>query len=890
MDDKQKFLEIECHLLPVFNAAMQQNRLSVLRRFSLRNNTTTPLKNIQITFSADSFLPQPVVYTLESLAPRERVWPEDLTIQPDSGWLVALSEPVSTEVNVKVESEGHVLFSQSYPLTVLGYEQWSGSEVLPEQVVSFIQPAHPLLSAILNRASGLMKEWTGDGSLNEYQSRDVNRVKQQMEAIRQALQEEAIRLLPLPPAFRQPGQWIRPAETVLTGKQANPLDLALLYASCLEAVGLHALVVFSENRLLSGAWLVDEIFPDPVVDDVAALTKRIAEGVDEILLVDMASRQLSPDDSFLYVVDVTRSRLAGVYPLLHRVRTETGWEVIPEEFHLYAERRIPHELKPVDLTTPEEDRPLTKQVLWERKLLDLSLRNSLLNLRVTRNTLQLISLDLACFEDALADGKEFSILPVFDQWEPFEQSRELKHIPPPDEQTTRFLASELAQHRLRSYLPEPDLKKALLYLYRSSRVSMEENGANTLYLALGFLKWYETAASIKPRYAPVLLLPVEIIRKPSAGGYVIRSREEETMLNVTLLEMLRQNFGIVIPGLDPLPVDESGVNVKLIYSIVRNSIKNKDRWDVDEQAVLGTFSFNKFIMWNDIHNNAHKLVGNPVVYSLMNGMIEWEATEVAADASVLDRELSPADILLPISADSSQLEAIHEAVTGKSFILHGPPGTGKSQTITNIIANALYQGKRVLFVAEKMAALSVVQSRLAALGLAPFCLELHSNKTKKSTVMEQLRKTTEVVRYKSPEQFAAEAERLHSLRAELNKYIDALHTPYPFGMSLYEAITGYLGIKQPVEVAFPPSLLEELSPERVREWEEAIREVMEVAHTFGHPAGHPLTGISIPSYSSGLKDESLRCLEGLIATLTKLQDHQQEFNSLMGEPPVTPGK
>lgn len=218
---------------------------------------------------------------------------------------------------------------------------------------------------------------------------------------------------------------------------------------------------------------------------------------------------------------------------------------------------------------------------------------------------------------------------------------------------------------------------------------------------LSDFEWYETPSSERPRYAPILLLPVEIIRKSAAKGYVIRSREEETMMNITLLEMLRQNFGITISGLDPLPTDESSVNVKLIYSIIRNSIKNQRKWDVEEQAILGIFSFNKFIMWNDIHNNANKLVQNKIVSSLINGKIEWEAATEEIDATDMDKQVSPADIVLPIIADSSQLEAIYEAVHDKTFILHGPPGTGKSQTITNIIANALYKGKRVLFVAER---------------------------------------------------------------------------------------------------------------------------------------------------------------------------------------------
>lgn len=142
---------------------------------------------------------------------------------------------------------------------------------------------------------------------------------------------------------------------------------------------------------------------------------------------------------------------------------------------------------------------------------------------------------------------------------------------------------------MRTYLTEQDLKKSLTYLYRSSRIALEENGANTLYLALGLLRWYETEHSERPRYAPILLLPVEMIRKSVSKGYIIRAREEESMLNITLLEMLRQNFGITISGLDSLPKDENGTDVKRIFSIFRKAVMNEKRWDVEEQAILGTF-------------------------------------------------------------------------------------------------------------------------------------------------------------------------------------------------------------------------------------------------------------------------------------------------------------
>jgi hypothetical protein len=199
-----------------------------------------------------------------------------------------------------------------------------------------------------------------------------------------------------------------------------------------------------------------------------------------------------------------------------------------------------------------------------------------------------------------------------------------------------------------------------------------------------------------------------------------------------------------------LPEDEHGIDVKKVLDIFRNAVMEQKGWDVLEMAVLGNFSFNKFIMWNDIHANMEELRKNKIVDSLIQGKLMLNVDSDEAGARQLDHLLSPVELALPVGADSSQLEAVYAASEGRSFILHGPPGTGKSQTITNIIANALFQGKRVLFAAEKMAALSVVQKRLAKIGLAPFCLEVHSNKAKKSDVLAQLQASSEVTKVKSP--------------------------------------------------------------------------------------------------------------------------------------------
>lgn len=902
MDKVLSGIDVEFNYLPVINFAMQQNRVSLIRRFTVKNTTENTLSNVRIRITAEPEFATAEVYTVESIAAGDTVQPDAFKLNLLTNFFAQLTERIAGHFLLEVFSGEDLLYSQTYPIDVLAFDQWSGLSVLPEMTSSFILPNHPAIVPILKRASEILEKWSGNPSLDEYQSRNPNRIIQQMAAIYAAIAELEITYVTVPASFEESGQRVRLVDTVLQQKMGNCLDMSLLYTSCLEAVGIHPLVIFTRGHAFAGAWLIPETFPDSITDDVSFLTKRTADGINEIVLLETtcmnkgngsdfdkavktANNTLLDISAFIFALDVKRSRFTGIRPVPQRIYNGQSWEIKEDESVTSAPDKsdmTPISVNPYDLSGISKDIQVTKQLLWERKLLDLSLRNNLLNIRITKNTLQLISADLDRFEDALADGEEFRILPKPSDWDnplyDFGLYRSLESSDP----VIELIKSEISQKRLRSYFTENELGKALHHIYRSSRLSIEENGANTLYLALGLLKWYETPGSERPRYAPILLLPVEIIRKSAAKGYVIRSREEDTMMNITLLEMLRQNFGIVIHGLDPLPADGSGVNVKLIYSIIRNSIKDQRRWDVEEQALLGIFSFNKFIMWNDIHNNAHKLIENKIVSSLMNGKIEFDISDEMADAATFDKTLSPADIVLPISADSSQLEAIFEAVNDKSYILHGPPGTGKSQTITNIIANALYKGKRVLFVAEKMAALSVVQSRLEAIGLSPFCLELHSNKTKKSAVLAQLKTTTEVTRTLSPEDYAQQASRLHGLRNELNTYIDALHRKYHFGFSLYEAITRYLSIDCEEEFDFPQSAIEDITENTFSEWEDAVEFLVSTGNACGHPYKHPLTGINISNYSASLKEELSKSVQDNIDLLSRIKNNVEILTSLLG--------
>ena len=893
MEDVENQVQVEFLYLPVISYAMQQNKVSLIRLFTIENRGEEALSEVKVIVSCEPEFAVVCSQGVDIIPAKGKVKVDRLVLQLQTQFFAQLTERMAGSLTVEINAEESTLYKKSYPIDILTFDQWGGVTVLPEMLSSFVTPNHPAIAPLLKRASEIMGYWTGNPALDEYQSRNPDRVRKQMAAIYSAIYEQGVAYCTAPASFEEYGQRIRLVDSVVSQKLGNCLDMTLLYASCLEAAGIHPLVIVISGHAFAGGWLIAETFPDSVVDDMSLINKRSADGINEIVLVEAtcmnqgsntdfdravraAESKLIDISRFILALDVKRARFAGIRPLPQRVLNGEQWELQSDDFSLAEDALAkPASVNPYDLSGIDSEIEVTKQLLWERKLLDLSLRNNLLNIRFTKNTLQLIAAELGFFEDMLAHGDEFRILPKPADWDNPLYDFGLYRFETSDP-VLDLVKSEITQKRLRSYLKEVDLAKALQHLYRTSRLSIEENGANTLYLALGLLKWFETPSSERPRYAPILLLPIEIVRKSAATGFVIRSREEETMMNITLLEMLRQNFGITIPGLDPLPMDESGLDVKRIFSIVRNGIKNKARWDVDEQAVLGIFSFNKFIMWNDIHNNADKLKQNKVVASLVSGRLEWPVTEMTTDAAELDHRYSPAEIVLPISADSSQLEAIYEAISDKTFVLHGPPGTGKSQTITNIIANALYRGKRVLFVAEKMAALSVVQNRLQAIGLTPFCLEIHSNKVKKSAVIAQLKVTTETVRRSSPENFTQEAARLQALIEELNLYVEALHKPYHFGLSLYDVITNYLSIDVDEQFTTPAVLIETLDKETIHDWSDAIEDLVSVGNAFGHPYRHPLTGINISDYSAHVKEQSVeaisRCIESLAAVSASLDN------------------
>ena len=339
---------------------------------------------------------------------------------------------------------------------------------------------------------------------------------------------------------------------------------------------------------------------------------------------------------------------------------------------------------------------------------------------------------------------------------------------------TDDLATRQADTQLETRLGPDTLAKKLLGIAREARTAEEEQGINILYLALGFLTWFEDKTSRVPREAPLVLLPVELVRNARTSTYDVRLRDEDLITNLPLQQRLADDFGIALPGIETGEGWTPGNYMAEVEAI----IADRTGWRVDRDAMqLGFFSFAKLLMYRDLALDAWPdgaLEAHGLTRGLLHSGFAAEPPLFAPDDR-LDTVLTPDKLFHVVDADASQARVIEEVRAGRNLVVQGPPGTGKSQTITNIIAAAAREGRTVLFVAEKMAALSVVHDRLVKTGLRDICLELHSRTASKKTVLEEVARTLAAAHMVPPMPGAPMA--LTDTRDQLNAITAQLHAP-----------------------------------------------------------------------------------------------------------------
>lgn len=799
------------------NLAAHENATPVLRELRVENSSARRLENLTLTLQASPAFAQARTWPVDRVEPGGGAGIADCGLVLDGDLLRNLTESVRGEVLFRLECDGAVLAESSRPIMLLAPDEWGGVAFMPELLAAFCMPNDAEVDGILRNASEVLRQAGKPDHMDGYHSGSRQRVWEMASAIYTAIANLGLSYALPPASFEDRGQRVRPPSRVLAGKVATCLDTAMLFASVFEQAGLNPVIAMPKEHALVGVWLQPEELAAVAIDDAETLRKRVA--LHELVLlettcvtaspappfsaaVDAARRQIHHelDDSFVVAIDVRQARAQGIKPLGVVGAVAPRDDSATHEVQWQSLETAPT-LPDFDSPEPEEAKPETpagRLERWQRKLLDLSARNPLLNHRSTRTSVNIICPSPALLEDKLAGGAKIQIRAL--AVKPISEDGPTVPLAADEHFQEEYIRAQLDKSRVLVDLPAEDLRKRTVEIYRRAQTALQEGGANTLYLALGFLLWKRNEKDERQLRAPLILLPVTLERRSVRSGVKMAAHDDEPRFNTTLLEMLRKDFALEIHDFDDgLPQDESGIDVLRIWNVVRQAVRDIPGFEVIDDITLGHFSFAKYLMWKDLVDRTKQLRENNVVRHLLDTpteIFETPGQSGFVDAQRLDDDFGPDDLLTPLPADASQTAVVATAAQGKDFVLIGPPGTGKSQTIANLVAHMLGTGKTVLFISEKTAALEVVYRRLKEIGLDRFCLELHSNKARKADVLKQLRMAWDPpageggdVRAEGPEDaWRQQASDLGKLREGLNRFVRHMHREWGNGYTPHRAM------------------------------------------------------------------------------------------------------
>ena len=911
--DRSDYLEVEVNHLPLISYAMFHNHLPPIGSITVTNITDRTLHDVTVTIGIDDNYSRPWSFQIDRLDPDESTCLKSINLMLNGPVLARQLERQASALSIEARDKNTLFFDSSFSVEVLSYNEWGGVQNLPALLGAFIQPNHPEIEGLLHTAASVLDTWDKSTALDGYQSGDRHRVKDCVAALYYAVRRQSIGYVVPPARFMHEGQKIRSADGIMTNKLATCLDISLLFASALEQMGLNPMVLLFKDHAQPAVWLNPDRHIEAVCNDAIDIRKAVdlqdlvsfeatlalhGNQADFNEATNHARNKLDDPSEFICAINVASARTSGIKPLPSRLSDGTLIATAQDSDLSQQESPLVAPTAPVshdnDVEEKVHEAPADRFDRWKQQLLDTSRRNRLIDIKTKSKTknVRLLCGDIGTFEDTIASGvgngkkassKHFSIKPR----ESIADSRLSIRAPGSDTLQKQTLDKDIVSEKLKKNIivadtTERDLAKRLKLIAREANRNMEEGGAGTLYLAIGFVKWFEDEHSEVANYAPILLYPVDLHRGSAKDSYRLRVSEDDFRVNETFLKKMQQDFGLNTAGLDELPEDDSGLDVIKILQKWRRKIEPCRRWEVIEDVYLSLFSFAKYLMWNDLEKHADKFRQNKLVQTIL------DKTPFKADYDYLntqpreiDMQWNPSETFCVMDADASQLKAVWLADKGQTFVLQGPPGTGKSQTITNIIAQALARGKTVLFVSEKMAALNVVYHRLQKAGLGPLCLQLHSKEAKKTAIIEQFRQSQSFAKRRDTSQWEYNSENLRKVKDDLNRYVAALHKKHPSGKSVFGATATLIGLKDTVLIRNDFSRTDEINQKTLDTWWVDIALYKDHASNLGDPVNHSLIAIQRADWRRSLTGEAQQAMAQLEQASNVLENQSHSIRELL---------
>lgn len=822
----------------------------------------------------------------------------DLILNPVE--LLNVEQRSKAQLRIRAEWNGTVVAEFKHAVEILPPALWESapegylSELSFLSLAAYVMPHHPVISQVLQEASAILEKTTGSPSLEGYQN-GPERAELIAQAIFYAFKNREIVYIDPPSSWGQGGQLVRTPEEVLNGRFGTCLDTTVVMAAAFEQAGLHPLVCVIDGHAFLGYGRMEfpasrPLFTNPLefaqlvsgrnaigLIETTKVTKGKESTWEEITSEPMKYRVRPDLSNFMAAVNVIGARQTHkILPVPARVHNgATGQEnIILYNPTFVGGTPVDWQGKAKELEAPQRGDEPARITAWKNALLDLSLGNALIKMRPARTVeLAIPNETTGIFEDMINAGKSITLLEADNVSEQFRKQGVKTGFDFPGDILTTILNEQFM-----SYTNQPGGRydTVLRRLQLQAKNYRQETGANNLYLSFGTLKWTFMGSELQ---SPLILVPVrlELIAKNSQYRLVLDDAGESTP-NFCLLEKLSKELQFEIPGLRNPKMDDSGIDLPAAFSAVREAILEAGKdFQVEHSVHLGILQFAKFRLWKDLDDNWHNLIKNPLVKHLVEASNEPFVDPVAPPA---DQDLEDLIVGLPIPADAAQLRAVQEAVAGRTFVLEGPPGTGKSQAITNILSRAITEGKKVLFVAEKAEALNVVKKRLDSVGLGALALDAHDKGAKPDVIKAQLKAALDLAAEFDEASLDSAYQAVQTSRTALIRYRDRMTSTNGAGYSLYGARQIALNPEKRVE---PLNIGTAFVARCSRADIEKARTALEEAVVFGASARpgkqHPWRFIDYPLDEQSISNtvEIVRNLDHSVSEL----NNQPQFSGLL---------
>lgn len=901
-------LAIDAEVDPRPCYALAYNRKPPVSEVRVRNiagGLTGPLTiSITSSWSVSDIPPlKPVTFQIDCPDPGHEFIKDTSSTRLSDEALATLAEAAPATITITVtDAEGYAQ-SVEREITVLARDQWLFQ--LQEISAAFVQPNHPDVPEIVSDAAVILGKATGSTAMDAYQSGSPERVVAMAEAIFMALRKRVTNYVMSPADFAEEGQRVRPLDEVLATGQGNCIELACAYASCLLNVGLDATLFLVHGHAFTGIYLAAPNEQTRWTQSNTTELASILNIMDRGLAISVETTAIPETVSFADAVNVTKrhfaERMNGCGPCAYlqskgapiemhphmesvidiAVARREGVKVLPARktengvVTIYIDNGIgqPPVVERRDAQThrllPETVPARVQQ--WKNSLLDLSRRNPLISFNAANSGIELFPPNgiLGEIEDHLVEGRSLAVHGN-ENINQVLQAAGIRYVQQVQEDDRRDFWR--ANHAVFGTVARGSLEARARTLMSRAKTEEQDTGSNNLHVALGTLSWpfegQRTSAGITVT-SPVFLVPIRMtLKRGQRIPTIAMDPGSITTVNYSLLHLLRTRFNMTLPWFNEDMRDDSGLNIIEGLNVLRGELLELGLADrglrVDDTASIGLFRFNKTRLWKDLDEHWKEFAENPVVRHLISGSVgafadpadpEGHGTPAFDDTTLLNPQL----------ADGAQSRAIVKSISGQSFVLEGPPGTGKSQTITNLLANALAHGKKVLFVAAKPAALNVVKERLQASGLAPFTLDLHDSKAKPEDIKIQLRDALEFQPSADMDRWEKNQANFTSAARALAMYRDRLHDKTPAGQSFFDAYQSLLSMGDG-PVADIGRALASVPRERVGEIVEVLRELPELTNAARPSHGHPWSLADIRSFD----DVDRRGLADAIQTIARV--------------------